>query len=160
MEGHNFEFVLPSPRVLSLGREELPLPKPRPGMSNEPRQLLGESWVSVCWCGWSASHLENHWKIYYLLISLVAQMVKNLPAMRKTQVQSLGWEDPLRRKWQPTPVFLPEKSHGQRSLEGYHPWGHKESRWSEQLSTHRRIPMNSILSKSKVKNSWALPLFW
>ena len=60
---------------------------------------------------------------------------------------------PWRRKGQPTPVFLPEKSHGQRSLEGYHPWGHKESRWSEQLSTHRRIPMNSILSKSKVKNS-------
>ena len=30
-----------------------------------------------------------------------------------------------RRKWQPTPVFLPEKSHGQRSLMGYSPWGHK-----------------------------------
>ena len=32
----------------------------------------------------------------------------------------------MRRKWQPTPVFLPEKSHGQRSLVGYSPWGHKE----------------------------------
>ena len=32
-----------------------------------------------------------------------------------------------RREWQPTPVFLPEKSHGQRSLVGYSPWGHKES---------------------------------
>ena len=32
-----------------------------------------------------------------------------------------------RRKWQPTPVFLPGKSHGQRSLVGYSPWGHKES---------------------------------
>ena len=31
-----------------------------------------------------------------------------------------------RRKWQPTPVFLPGESHGQRSLEGYSPWGHKE----------------------------------
>ena len=30
-----------------------------------------------------------------------------------------------RRKWQPTPVFLPGKSHGQRSLAGYSPWGHK-----------------------------------
>ena len=30
------------------------------------------------------------------------------------------------KKWQPTPVFLPEKSHGQRNLVGYHPWGHKE----------------------------------
>ena len=34
---------------------------------------------------------------------------------------------PWRRKWQPTPVFLPGKSHGQRSLEDYSPWGCKES---------------------------------
>ena len=33
---------------------------------------------------------------------------------------------PWRRKWQPTPVFLPGKSHGQRSLAGYSPWDHKE----------------------------------
>ena len=32
---------------------------------------------------------------------------------------------PSRRKWQPAPVFLPEKSHGQRSLVGYSPWSHK-----------------------------------
>ena len=35
---------------------------------------------------------------------------------------------PWWRKWQPTPVFLPGKSHGQRSLAGYHPWGHKRVR--------------------------------
>ena len=40
---------------------------------------------------------------------------------------SLGWEDPQRRKWQPTPVFLPRESHGQRSLAAYHLWGHKQS---------------------------------
>ena len=34
---------------------------------------------------------------------------------------------PWSRKWQPTPVFLPEESRGQRSLEGYRPWGRKES---------------------------------
>ena len=34
---------------------------------------------------------------------------------------------PWRRKWQPTPVFLPGESHGWRSLVGYSPWGHKES---------------------------------
>ena len=33
---------------------------------------------------------------------------------------------PWRRKWQPTPVFLPGKSHGQRSLVDYSPWGHKK----------------------------------
>ena len=39
--------------------------------------------------------------------SLVAQMVKNLPAVQESQVQSLSWEDPLEKEWQPTPVFLP-----------------------------------------------------
>ena len=40
---------------------------------------------------------------------------------------------PWRRKWQPSPVLLPGKSHGQRSLVGYSPWGHKESDTTEQL---------------------------
>ena len=42
----------------------------------------------------------------------------------------------FRRTWQPTPVFLPGKSHGQRSLVGYSPWGCKESDTTEQLSTN------------------------
>ena len=42
----------------------------------------------------------------------------------------------FRRAWQPTPVFLPGKSHGQRSLVSYSPWGCKESDTTEQLSTH------------------------
>ena len=41
---------------------------------------------------------------------------------------------PWRRKWQPTPVFLPGESHGQRSLEGYSPWGCKESDTTEWLT--------------------------
>ena len=45
--------------------------------------------------------------------------------MRETRVQSLDWEDPLEKEWQPTPVFLPGEFHGQRSL-GYSPWGHTE----------------------------------
>ena len=39
--------------------------------------------------------------------SLVAQSVKNLPAVQETWVQSLGWEDPLEEDMAPTPVFLP-----------------------------------------------------
>ena len=39
------------------------------------------------------------------------------------------------RKWQPTPVFFPEKYQGQRSLVGYNPWGLKESDTTEWLST-------------------------
>ena len=57
--------------------------------------------------------------------SLVVQIVKNLPAMWEIQVQSLGQEDSLEKGWQPTPVFLPGKPHGQRSLVGYSPWSHR-----------------------------------
>jgi len=55
--------------------------------------------------------------------SPVAQMVKRLPTMWETRVQTLGREGLLEKKWQPTPVFLPGKSHGGRSLVGYSPWG-------------------------------------
>ena len=61
------------------------------------------------------------------MASLVAQLVKNHPAMQETQVPSLGQEDSWRRKWQPTSVFLPGKSHGQSSIAGYSQWGRKES---------------------------------
>ena len=43
---------------------------------------------------------------------------------------------PWRRKWQPTPVFLSGKFHGQRSLVGYSPWGCKESDMTEPRTTH------------------------
>ena len=61
--------------------------------------------------------------------SLVDQLVKNLPAMRDTWVQFLGWEDLWRRERLPTPVFWPREFHGL-----YSPWGHKESDITEQLS--------------------------
>ena len=53
---------------------------------------------------------------------------------KRCQVGSLGQEDPQKRKWQPTPVFLTGKSHGQRSLKGYSPWSCKESDKTEPLS--------------------------
>ena len=61
----------------------------------------------------------------------MAQMVKCLPTMRETWVQSLGWKDLLERKWQSTLVFLPRESHGRRNLVGYSPWGRKESDTTE-----------------------------
>ena len=61
-------------------------------------------------------------------------MVKNLPASVGDRSQGVHlWvgKIPWRRKWQPTPVFLPGESHGQRSLAGYSPQGHKESDTTE-----------------------------
>ena len=60
----------------------------------------------------------------------VALAVKNLPANAgdiKDWVGKICW----RRAWQPTPIFLPGESHGQRSLAGYSPWGRKESDTTE-----------------------------
>ena len=62
---------------------------------------------------------------------LVAQLVKNLSAMQRSRfdpwVRKITW----RREWQPTPVFLPEEFHGQRSLVDYSPWGCEESGMTE-----------------------------
>ena len=61
--------------------------------------------------------------------SQVVLVVEHLPASAgdiETPVWSLGWEDPLEEGMQATPIFLPGESHGQKSLEGYSLWGHKE----------------------------------
>ena len=76
------------------------------------------------------------------LIAVVAQTVKYLSTMQETRVRSLGWEDPLEKEMEPTPVFLPGKSHGQRSLVGYSPWGRKESDRTERLHFYFHFQTN------------------
>ena len=64
---------------------------------------------------------------------------------------------PWRREWQPTPLFLPEEFHGQRSLTGCSPWGHKEQDTTERLSlTHSYkyiiIPLRYIfINRSRLR---------
>ena len=77
---------------------------------------------------------------YLCWASLVAQLVKNLPAMWETWVWSLGWEDPLRRERLPTPVFWPGEFHGL-----YSPWGHKESDMTERLSLSIHLLIDIVL---------------
>ena len=59
--------------------------------------------------------------MYLYLAPLVAQLVKNPPAMQMDLDSSLDWEDPLERGRLPTPVFWPGEFHGL-----YRPWGLKE----------------------------------
>ena len=54
-------------------------------------------------------------------------MVKNLPVNAGDTSLILGREESLQKEMAPAPIFLPGKSHGQRSLTGYRLWGHKES---------------------------------
>ena len=61
--------------------------------------------------------------------SIVAQLVKNLPAMQETWVKSLGWEDPLEEGKATHSSILVQEIHGLHS-----PWGGKELDTPEQLS--------------------------
>ena len=70
--------------------------------------------------------------VQYLWASLVAQLVKNPPAMLETWVQFLGWEDHLEKGT--ALAFWPGEFHGQRSLADYSPWGCTESEMTEKLS--------------------------
>ena len=68
-------------------------------------------------------------------------MVKNPPAKARDSrdaglIPGLGREDPLEKEMATHSIFLPGKSHGQRSLMGYSPWDHKELDTAEQLNTH------------------------
>ena len=83
-----------------------------------------------------------------ILIGIIAQKIWGMLALCRVKQltegpagsQSPTNSNPWRRKWQPTPVFLPGKSHGWRNLVGYHPWGCKESDTTEQLhSLHSLI---------------------
>ena len=57
-------------------------------------------------------------------------MVKNPPAMRRPGFDPWVGKISWRRAWQPTPVFMAGESHEQKSLQGYSPWGHKETQLS------------------------------
>ena len=59
-----------------------------------------------------------------------------------------------RRKWQPTPVFLPEKFHGQRNLVGYSPWGHKESDTTVLGRMHPQWFNNNALPFSLIRSAY------
>ena len=75
---------------------------------------------------------------------------------------------PWRRKWQPTPVFLPGKSHGQRILVGYSLWGHKRvgHDWATEQNCSIACPRWGVLSKNRwelavyTKDGWTLPWLW
>ena len=69
-------------------------------------------------------------------------------------VRSLGWEVPRRRAWQPTPVFLPGESQGQKSLVGYSPQCCEESNTTE-VTRHTRVPWNTVFFMLLLpRNAW------
>ena len=73
----------------------------------------------------------------------------SLPALQVTWVQSWVGKMPWRREWQPTPVFSPGESHGQRSLAGYSPRGHRELDVMKWLALLLFIPWSKDLIRLK-----------
>ena len=74
-------------------------------------------------------------------------------------MRKISW----RREWLPTPVFLPGESHGQRSLAGYSPWGHKKLDTSEQLTLSRlrsTWPSPGLFSYFLVKSLYGQVASW
>ena len=73
--------------------------------------------------------------------------------MQETQERRFDpwvWKIPWGWAWQPTPVFLPGESHGQRSLVGYSPWGCKESDTTERVSARAHThPSIKMIQKTK-----------
>ena len=74
-------------------------------------------------------------------------MVKYLPVKQEIGFDPWVRKIPWRREWQPTPVFLSGKFHGQRSLVGYSPWGYKELDTTEHTQT----------SKERQRSKWGGP---
>ena len=119
-------------------------------------QRLARSFSLQCWSQHLLSHNSwpfrmlglprfPHWGWYLFAIS---RIVAGLPRWHHGEESTCQdkrcnrhgfylWvgKIPWRRKWQPTPGFLPGESHGQRSLKGYSPWGRKESHSTDWLST-------------------------
>ena len=90
---------------------------------------------------YASRKLVYYWYIYIECF----QMKKICLQSRRHEFNPWVRKIPWRRKWQPTPVFLPEESHGPRSLAGYSPWGHKE------LDTTERLHFTSLLLVTKSK---------
>ena len=108
-----------------------------------PVFLPGESqgwWSLVGCCLWVLTELDMTEVTYQQQATLVAQMVKNLPVMpERPGFNPWAEKIPWRRVWQPTTVFLPGEFRGQRSVEGYSPWGRKELDTIDQLNTVQAV---------------------
>ena len=86
---------------------------------------------------------------------------------KRTHVLSLGWEVPLEKEMESTPIFLPGKSHGQRSLVSYSPWGGKELDTTERTHIHTHTHVHDFTAFKTFLDllhlnllGWELQVIW
>ena len=81
---------------------------------------------------WNLYFSQLYCEHFPVWLKLIEKLINNQGLISQTQgLHPWVVKIPWRRAWQPTPVFLPAESHGQRSLVGYSPWGHRESDTTE-----------------------------
>ena len=126
-----------SPPAFNLSQHQGLFQWVRSSHQTEGRQNENHSHCKV-WGNYLISMLEFHnlsvdpWNLHFYQIPKSSgfpggSVEQSLPVKQETWVWSLVGKIPWRRKCQPTLIFLPGQSHGQRSLAGYSPWGHKKS---------------------------------
>ena len=126
--------------------------------SNKPQENCLETteqrnWTIFMTQGWN--QLLLYWQTAFLKklvirVTVVAQTVKTLLTMWETEVCSWGrisW----RREWLPTALFLPGEFHGQKSLEGYSPGGHKQ--FGRPVHSGHSVSFDIIVNLLRVKCS-------
>ena len=117
------------------------------GLQSMGSKRVGHDWTTNAFTFFMAGNTPFLRRITKLQNSLVAQMVKSLPAMWETQIWSLSWEDPLEKEMATNPVFLPRKCHGQREEPGglYSPRGCR--RVGHNLATEQHQKFSNPTSK-------------
>ena len=105
--------------------------------------LPGGAWISVPWESWPMATIRNcKIDIFGIRASPVVQRSRirlQCRGCRRRRFDPCMGKIPWRRAWQPTPVFLPGESHGQRRQAGYSSQDHKDSNMTEQLSLHSHL---------------------
>ena len=114
--------------------------------------ILWHVFFTLCWFGMHATQ-------FVITLTIIIKLIKTLRASlmlsgrrihlqcRRQAFNSWVRKIPWGRKWQPAPVFFRRKSHGQRNLVGYSPWGCKESDTTEWLTTQHNKNIKSVFYK-------------
>ena len=131
------------PPVCECLRKLLPAPTMECYLSTKEETIMCTSWMDlsrVMWLKRAGLKRLHIWFHLYNVQGLPWWLSGKESACQRRRLRFDPWvrKIPWRRKCQPTPVSLPEESHGQRSLTGYSPWGHKRlSNWAPtQVGTH------------------------
>ena len=108
------------------------------------------------WPLYLASFVKHIFYVYHVVAHINTSSI--LMAEWRRRFDPWVGKIPWRRKWQPTPVFLPGKSYGQRSLAGYSPWGREESNMTECTHIHTHPKMCDLDRNvySKKLSEWKL----